>query len=47
MFQILDSDGFMNITMEDVILLDPAGNSAKFKSFYVQGRLVRWVAGGV
>jgi hypothetical protein len=39
--QVVDSDGFMNITLEDVVMLDPAGNTAKFRSFYVQGRLVR------
>jgi hypothetical protein len=32
----------MNISLEDVVMLDPAGNTANFKSFHVQGRLVRY-----
>jgi hypothetical protein len=40
--QVVDSDGFMNISLEDVVMLDPAGNTANFKSFHVQGRLVRY-----
>ena len=39
--QVVDADGFMNITMEDAEMLDPAGNTANFKSFHVQGRLIR------
>jgi hypothetical protein len=42
LLQVVDSDGFMNISLEDVVMLDPAGNSASFKSFHVQGRLVRY-----
>jgi len=34
-------DGFMNITMEDVVVTDPAGNQSKFDSFFVPHRLVR------
>ena len=39
--QIVQSDGFMNITMEDVLFTDALGNKSKFDSFFVQNRLIR------
>jgi len=41
--KIVQSDGFMNITMEDVLFTDAHGNKAKFDSFFVQNRLIRFV----
>ena len=39
--QIVQSDGFMNITLEDVLFTDALGNKTKFDSFFVQNRLIR------
>ena len=39
--QIVHSDGFMNITMEDVLFTDALGRKSKFDSFFIQNRLVR------
>ena len=39
--QIVQSDGFMNITLEDVLFTDALGNKSKFDSFFVQNRLIR------
>ena len=39
--QIVHSDGFMNISMEDVLFTDALGQKSKFDSFFVQNRLVR------
>ena len=41
--QIVHSDGFMNISMEDVLFTDALGHKSKFDSFFVQNRLVRYV----
>lgn len=41
--KIVHSDGFMNITMEDVLFTDALGQKSKFDSFFVQNRLVRYV----
>ena len=40
-FQIVQSDGFMNITLEDVLFTDALGSKTKFDSFFVQNRLIR------
>ena len=40
--QIVHSDGFMNISMEDVLFTDALGQKSKFDSFFVQNRLVRY-----
>ena len=39
--QIVQSDGFMNVTLEDVLFTDAFGNKTKFDSFFVQNRLIR------
>ena len=39
----MHSDGFMNISMEDVLFTDALGQKSKFDSFFVQNRLVRYV----
>jgi len=41
--KIVHSDGFMNISMEDVLFTDALGQKSKFDSFFVQNRLVRYV----
>ena len=41
--QIVHSDGFMNIMMENVLFTDAMGRKSKFESFFVQNRLVRYV----
>ena len=37
----MHSDGYMNITMEDVLFTDALGHKSKFDSFFVQNRLIR------
>ena len=39
--KIVEGDGFMNITMEDVTFIDPRGARLHFESFFVQNRLIR------
>lgn len=39
--RVVQTDGFMNITMEEVTFTDALGNKSKFESFFVQNRLVR------
>ena len=39
--KIVEGDGFMNITMEDVTFTDPRGTRQHFESFFVQNRLIR------
>ena len=34
-------DGFMNITMEEVVFTDARGAKVNFDSFFVQNRLIR------
>jgi len=41
--KIVEGDGFMNITMEDVTFTDPRGARLHFESFFVQNRLIRYV----
>ena len=41
--KIIDVDGFMNVTLENVIFCDACGNRRKFDSFFVQNRLIRFV----
>jgi len=41
--KVVDVDGHMNFSMEEVEMIDPAGNKLKFSSFFVQNRLVRYV----
>ena len=39
--QVVQTDGFMNITMAEVTFTDALGNKSKFDSFFVQSRLIR------
>ena len=39
--RVVQTDGFMNITMEDVTFTDALGNKTKFECFFVQSRLIR------
>lgn len=39
--KIVEGDGFMNITMEDVTFTDPWGARLQFESFFIQNRLIR------
>ena len=39
--QVVQSDGFMNITLEEVEMLDPRGSILKFSSFFIPNRLIR------
>ena len=39
--KIVEGDGFMNITMEDVTFTDPRGARLHFDTFFVQNRLIR------
>ena len=39
--QVVQTDGFMNVTMEDVTFTDALGNKSKFDCFFVQNRLIR------
>jgi len=41
--KIVEGDGFMNITMEDVTFTDPRGTRLHFESFFVQNRLIRYI----
>ena len=36
-------DGFMNVTMREVIFVDPTGRQKKFDHFFVPCRLIRYV----
>ena len=40
-YQVVQTDGFMNITMAEVTFTDALGNKSKFDSFFVQSRLIR------
>ena len=40
--KVVEGDGFMNITMEDVTFTDPRGSRLHFDSFFVQNRLIRY-----
>ena len=42
-YQVVQTDGFMNITMAEVTFTDALGNKSKFDSFFVQSRLIRWL----
>merc|ERR1719192_453191 len=41
--KVVEADGFMNITMEDVTFTDPRGSRLHFDSFIVQNRLIRYI----
>merc|ERR1712059_125769 len=41
--RVVTTDGFMNITMEDVTFTNALGGKSKFDSFFVQSRLIRYV----
>jgi len=41
--KIVEGDGFMNITMEDVTFTDPWGARLQFESFFIQNRLIRYI----
>merc|ERR1719209_1020529 len=41
--KVVEADGFMNITMEDVTFIDPRGSRLRFDSFFVQNRLIRYI----
>ncbi|XP_023337169.1 U7 snRNA-associated Sm-like protein LSm10 [Eurytemora carolleeae] len=41
--KVVQSDGFMNITLEEVEMLDPRGSILKFSSFFIPNRLIRFV----
>lgn len=41
--KIVEGDGFMNITMEDVTFTDPRGARLHFETFFVQNRLIRYI----
>jgi len=41
--KIVEGDGFMNITMEDVTFTDPKGARLHFETFFVQNRLIRYI----
>ena len=36
-------DGFMNVSMKQVLFVDPMGNRKKFDDFFIQSRLIRVV----
>ena len=40
-YKVVQTDGFMNITMAEVTFTDALGNKSKFDSFFVQSRLIR------
>jgi len=41
--KLLQSDGFMSCTLENARLVDPAGATTNFDSFFVHCRLIRYV----
>ena len=41
--RVVQTDGFMNVTMAEVTFTDALGNKSKFDSFFAQSRLIRYV----
>jgi len=41
--RVVQGDGFMNITMEEVVFTDARGAKVNFDSFFVQNRLIRYI----
>jgi len=41
--KVVEADGYMNVSLEAAIMMDPAGNTLHFDAFTVQNRLIRYV----
>ena len=41
--KVVEVDGFMNVTLEDVIFTTPSGMKQKFSMFFAPNRLIRYV----
>jgi len=41
--KVVHSDGFMNVSLEQVEMIDASGAQLNFENFFVQNRLIRYV----